>query len=133
MTKPVDIIEFHAEQTSSFAPFVLDRRSRATNLAELSAGFLVSEKGGRGEPWTLAYDEVLYGIEGTVTVHVEGQDPVVIRPGDFATLARGTTVVYEASPGSRALYAVAPANWAEQVPEAWAAAQTWEASPRAED
>jgi len=123
MSEAITVVEFDEQFTSPFAPFVLDRRSRATPLTQLSAGFLVSQNGGSAEPWTLPYEEVLYGIEGRATLHVEGQKDVVVGPGDFVVLPKGTTVVYEAAPGTRILYAVAPADWEKDVPEAWAAAQ----------
>ncbi|WP_194839962.1 hypothetical protein [Aeromicrobium yanjiei] len=123
MSDPVAVVEFDERFTTSFAPFVLDRRTRATPLTQLSAGFLVSEQGGRSEPWTLPYEEVLFGIEGRASVDVQGQGIVEVGPGDFVVLQRGATVVYEAAPGTRILYAVAPADWESAVPEAWAAAQ----------
>lgn len=121
--KKVVNVPFDHSLTAPSGPFVLDRRSRASALTQLSAGFMESADGGRGEPWTLPYEEIVYVISGVLTLHMEGAESVVIEPDEFATIEQGTTIIYEATPGTRALYALAPADWLERDPELWEKSQ----------
>ena len=63
-------------------------------------------------PWTIEYDEVLFGIEGRLTVHV-GEVAHGIGPRDSLWLPRGTALVYEAK-AALVAYAIHPVDWADR-------------------
>jgi len=58
-------------------------------------------------PWTVTYDEILYGIEGTMEIHTaEGIHEV--GPGDIMWLPAGTELAYVATAPAKFFFAVAP-------------------------
>ncbi len=58
-------------------------------------------------PWTVTYDEILYGIEGVLEIHTaEGVHRV--GPGDIMWLPAGTELVYVAQAPAKFFFAVAP-------------------------
>lgn len=58
-------------------------------------------------PWTVTYDEILYGIEGTMEIHTaEGIHEV--GPGDIMWLPAGTEMAYVATKPAKFFFAVAP-------------------------
>lgn len=115
--EPVRLMPFNAEFTAENGPIKVDRRSKPSALTELSAGFVTFPDGGRSEPWTLPYEEVLYVIEGTLTLHV-GDEAVVAETDELVTLENGATVVYEGTPGTRVLFSLVPADWLEKMENA---------------
>lgn len=63
-------------------------------------------------PWTLAYDECLYVIEGRAEVTTSGRT-VAVEDGEMLFIPRGNDVVYN-FPGHCFLFYVAyPVNWQE--------------------
>jgi len=59
-------------------------------------------------PWTVTYDEILFGIDGTMRV-VVGDDIHEMGPGDIMWLPQGTELIYEADEKATFFFAVAPA------------------------
>jgi ethanolamine utilization protein EutQ len=58
-------------------------------------------------PWTVTYDEILFGIEGVLEIHTaEGIHEV--GPGDMMWLPAGTEMAYVASEAAKFFFAVAP-------------------------
>lgn len=58
-------------------------------------------------PWTVTYDEILYGIEGVMEIHTaEGIHEV--GPGDMMWLPAGTEMAYVATKPAKFFFAVAP-------------------------
>ena len=62
-------------------------------------------------PWTIKYDEVIYVIEGQLTVRTGGTD-LIVDAGACIWLPKGTELVYLAE-NALIFYAIHPANWAE--------------------
>jgi ethanolamine utilization protein EutQ (cupin superfamily) len=62
----------------------IDRRARATGLRHISAGIAVWSDSTPSEPWLLHYEEVLYNVEGELTI-AAGDLKVVGRAGDVVT------------------------------------------------
>ena len=58
-------------------------------------------------PWTVSYDEILYGLEGTLEIHI-GDDVHEMGPGDVMWLPAGTELAYVAAGRARFFFAVAP-------------------------
>ena len=58
-------------------------------------------------PWTVTYDEILYGLEGSLEIHV-GEDVHEMGPGDVMWLPAGTELAYVAGERARFFFAVAP-------------------------
>ncbi|MGB7206983.1 MAG: hypothetical protein WBD37_16045 [Anderseniella sp.] len=62
--------------------------------------------------WTVKYDEVLHVIEGSIKVHTP-QGILHAGPRDSIWLPANTPLIYEAD-DALVLFAIHPANWAEQ-------------------
>lgn len=103
---------FDAEFTASNGPLAIDRRSKPSGLRELSAGFVEFTETGATEPWTLPYEEVLYVVQGELTL-THGEEQVVAQAGDLVTLEKGATVVYAGTAGTRLVFSLVPADWLE--------------------
>ena len=58
-------------------------------------------------PWTVTYDEILYGIEGVLEIHTE-EGIHEVGPGDIMWLPAGTEMAYVAKGPAKFFFAVAP-------------------------
>ena len=110
--EPVRVLGENAEHVAEDPPLRIDRRSRASALKELAAGFVDFPDGGEMGPWTLPYEEVFYVVTGTLSLHY-GERTVSGGPGAVLAIQRGATVTYEGAPGTRVFYSLVPANWME--------------------
>jgi len=110
----VQNVLFDAANSATNGPASVDRRTKSSGLIDLSAGIITFTESGATDPWTLPYEEVIYVIEGHVTVHHDGRT-IEGHVGDVLTLEKGITVVYEGTSGTRAFFALVPANWLEQL------------------
>ncbi len=63
-------------------------------------------------PWTIKYDELIVVLEGALRIHIGGQ-VLEAKQHDSIFLPAGTALEYEAE-SALILYAIHPANWAEQ-------------------
>lgn len=113
-TAPVSNRPFDEEFTATNGPVHVDRRSRPTNLTQLSAGFVDFPEAGTTDPWTLPYEEAFYVISGELTLHHDGE-AIVGRAGDVLVLEEGVTVTYEGTAGTRAFFSLVPADWMDRV------------------
>jgi ethanolamine utilization protein EutQ len=79
----------------------------------LGASLARFAKGSRVE-WKLVYDEIIYVIEGVLTIRA-GDKEIVGSPGAMVWLPKDTDVIYE---GDDALiaYAICPADWGDAYP-----------------
>ena len=59
--------------------------------------------------WTVTYDEVLFVIDGVLTIRV-GDDAYDVGPGDVIWIPKDTALVYEAGAKTTFFYAVCPAG-----------------------
>ena len=114
MTHPVLKLEQDEAHGGTNGPVVIDRRTPASGLTELSSGFVHFASSGPTEPWTLPYEETFYVISGELTLHCEGE-VVVGGPGDVLSIEKGATVVYEGTEETRAFFSLVPADWAQRV------------------
>jgi len=74
----------------------------------LGAGFARFIKGSRVK-WRVLYDEVVYVIEGSLTIRADDRE-IVGSPGSMVWLPKGTDLVYESEHAIIA-YAIYPVNW----------------------
>ncbi len=58
--------------------------------------------------WTVTYDEVLFGIDGVLTIRI-GEDAYDVGPGDVIWIPKDTALIYEADEKVTFFYAVCPA------------------------
>jgi len=63
--------------------------------------------------WTLTYDEIDYVIDGTLELIMDGR-PVRATAGQVMYIPKNTKLRFSTPDKVRFLYAVYPANWAEQ-------------------
>ncbi|RNL62497.1 hypothetical protein EFK50_12055 [Nocardioides marmoriginsengisoli] len=110
---PVRNMPFNEEYTGVNGPVAIDRRSKPTNLTELSAGFVTFTEDGATDPWTLPYEEAFYVIEGALTL-VVGEERITGVAGEVLTLEKGVTAIYEGTAGTRAFFSLVPADWMER-------------------
>ncbi len=83
----------------------------ARGLTELGGGWThISDDSARLE-WHLTYDEVLFVHRGRVSISAEGRD-VEAHEGQAVIIRKGTTVIYQGTPGTVLFYTLFPANWA---------------------
>jgi ethanolamine utilization protein EutQ (cupin superfamily) len=61
--------------------------------------------------WTVSYDEILFIIEGPITIEFEGEQHVC-GPGDIVWLPEGTHLRYIATNRAGYFYALYPVDWA---------------------
>ncbi len=61
--------------------------------------------------WTVTYDEVLFIVEGVLTVEFEGESYDCF-PGDIVWLPNGTRLRYIARERAGYFYALYPVDWA---------------------
>ena len=94
----------------------IDRRSRATGLSHIVAGFAEWTDATPSEPWVLPYEEAVFVLEGQLTIEA-GDLKVVGRPGELITVEKGTETVSYATPGTKVFYASYPGNWKELIEE----------------
>lgn len=64
-------------------------------------------------PWTLAYDEVDYVIEGKLTV-LYGDTAVTAGPGEVILIPKGSAIRFSVEDRARFLYVTYPADWQGQ-------------------
>jgi ethanolamine utilization protein EutQ (cupin superfamily) len=114
-TSAVRKLTFDADRTEVHGPLLVDQRTRGSGLNELGAGFVDFPDGGTSSPWTTPYEEVIYVVAGKFMLTADG-DTLVGRPGDLITIAKGTTVTYGGEAGTRVLFSLVPADWAERMP-----------------
>ena len=111
---PVMNASYDAAFTEVNGSIRIDRRSRATGLSNIVAGFSEFTDATPSEPWVLPYEEALYVIEGELTIEA-GDLKVVGRPGDVVTIEKGTEIVSYATPGTKLFYTAYPGNWKELI------------------
>ncbi len=58
-------------------------------------------------PWTVTYDEILYGIEGVMEIHTD-EGIHEVGPGDIMWLPAGTEMAYVAKEPAKFFFAVVP-------------------------
>jgi ethanolamine utilization protein EutQ len=104
-----------AKYTVHNGPMEVELRSAPNGLKQLAAGIIRFDEGGSTDPWRLPYEEALFVMDGRLRLHVDATT-VVVDPGEVVTIPRGATVVYEGDPGTRAFYALTPADWYKTHP-----------------
>ncbi|GAB6085141.1 cupin domain-containing protein [Alkaliphilus crotonatoxidans] len=80
--------------------------------AKMSAGFLTIENS--RFDWKLAYEEIDYVIEGTLTVEINGKT-YTAHSGDVLFVPAGARVVWGSPDKARIFYTTYPANWADPL------------------
>lgn len=111
-TDPVMNVNRDPAHVETNGSIIIDRRAPLTGLRHIGAGIAEWTNATPSEPWRIPYEEVLYVIEGELTV-VAGDLTVVGRVGDVITAERGVEMVTRAVPGTRVFFASYPGNWKE--------------------
>ena len=62
--------------------------------------------------WTVTYDEVLFILEGSLTIEFAEDERHVCNTGDIVWLPRGTHLKYIAKDRAGYFYALYPVDWA---------------------
>jgi ethanolamine utilization protein EutQ (cupin superfamily) len=107
-------IRFDDNETTVVGPTYTDDRYKNSHLTELGPAFMVFERGGYTDRWTLGYEEVLYVVSGELMLDVvEGDEEyrVIGTAGDVITIAKGATLRYGGTMGTRVFVTFTPLNW----------------------
>jgi ethanolamine utilization protein EutQ len=64
--------------------------------------------------WTVTYDEVLFILEGPLTIEFAPDDRHVCNTGDIVWLPEGTHLKYIATGRAGYFYALYPVDWAQR-------------------
>jgi ethanolamine utilization protein EutQ len=72
-------------------------------------GVGVAKFDGTSIEWTVKYDEVFFGLEGTMRIRV-GSAVYEAGPGDVLWIPEGTALRYDGD-GATCFYALAPVDW----------------------
>ena len=113
MSKPVQIPPLDPDFTDTVGPMQVSRRTKAVGLTELGAGYAVFTEAGTLGPEPLPYEEMLYILEGKMTVTFD-DDEVVAGPGEMLVLRKGTVASFTAPQGTRLVYSLVPQDWRER-------------------
>jgi len=98
----------------TFGPTFSDRMTAGSGLTELGCGFMEFAETGTTEPWTLPYEEVLLVLSGSLDLDVVedgATERVTAEQGQIVTLAKGSTVTYGGSAGTRLYWSMVPQDW----------------------
>ncbi|GAA4013582.1 hypothetical protein [Streptomyces plumbiresistens] len=117
-TQLVRNIPFDGEATTEFTPSRTDDRYKNSHLTELGPAFLTFEEGGHTDRWTLRYEEVLYVVDGELTLSVtEGEKEYTVTgaKGDVLAIGKGATVRYGGTKGTRVFVAFTPLDWQDGI------------------
>jgi ethanolamine utilization protein EutQ (cupin superfamily) len=111
-------IPFDRDQTTELMPARTDDRYKNSQLTELGPAFLTFEEAGQTDQWILRYEEVLYVVTGELTLAVrDGERDYTVSggEGDVITIAKGATVRYGGSKGTRVCVCFTPLNWQDLI------------------
>lgn len=118
MPKPaVKKLEYDADKVTSYTRTHTDDRYKGSSLEVMGPCFMAWDQDGSAGRFTVNYEEVIYVIEGQVTLtsYSKGADPEVIvaLPGDVVTIPVGSDLDYSGTKGTRLFVVFSPLNWAE--------------------
>ncbi len=117
-TRLVRNIPFDSGQVSPAPPAHTEDRYKDSQLTAMGPAFMVFDEPGETDHWTLNYEEILYVVEGelTLTVTEEAETyEVVAAVGDLITIGKGAKVGYAGTKGTRVLVVFTPLNWQDLI------------------
>ena len=77
-------------------------------VSSLGAGFI--ELKNEGFEWKLYYDEIIYVIDGELTIKHKKHE-YKAKPGEIISLHKGVEIVYSAEEYAKFFYVIYPVNW----------------------
>jgi ethanolamine utilization protein EutQ (cupin superfamily) len=112
----VQSLPFNPDHTTDYGAQHTDDRYKSSSLKSLGTSFYVFNEDSSTGTLTLGYEELLYIIEGEMTLTVtENGDTYTVegKPGDVLAIEKDSTLSYAATNGTRALVVFTPLNWEE--------------------
>jgi ethanolamine utilization protein EutQ (cupin superfamily) len=118
MSNPeVKKVPFDRDKVTTYERTHTDDRYQSTSLTSMGPAFMVWDEDGSAGRFTINYEEVIYVVEGevTLTFYPQGTEPEVIdaRPGDVVSITAGSNLDYTGTKGSKIFVVFSPLNWQE--------------------
>lgn len=110
----VTSVSLEAAPSERLGPARIAHWTSAANLDLLGTYWMTFDVTGESDPWTLAYEESIYVVEGEAWfVELDGGSERTVRaaPGELVVIRTGSTVRYGGHQGTRLLLSIAPVNW----------------------
>jgi ethanolamine utilization protein EutQ (cupin superfamily) len=117
----VQNLQFNPEHTTDYGSQHTEDRYKTSPLKELGPAFYVFDEDSETAQLTLGYEELLYIVEGQMTLTVmEGDQTYSVQggPGDVLAISKGSTLSYAAIKGTRAFVTFTPLNWEDLLESA---------------
>ncbi|MUL49883.1 hypothetical protein FZI85_29775 [Mycobacterium sp. CBMA293] len=111
MSKLIQNVAFNEQNVAVFPPMRLEHRHKGTSLTALGACLVTFDEDGETATVTMEVDEVIYVIEGdlTLTVDGDGKSHVVAGvAGDVLTIKNGANVRYAGTTQTRLFLSFSP-------------------------
>lgn len=94
-----------------------DDRYKNSALSVMGPSFMTWDEAGSAGRFTINYEEIIYVVEGevTLTFYPEGREPEVIGAvaGDVVTISAGSNLDYTGTKGSKIFVVFSPLHWEE--------------------
>jgi ethanolamine utilization protein EutQ (cupin superfamily) len=94
-----------------------DDRYKRSALSVMGPSFMTWDEAGSAGRFTINYEEIIYVVEGevTLTFYPQGREPEVIHAvaGDVVTITAGSNLDYTGTKGSKIFVVFSPLNWEE--------------------
>lgn len=113
---PVSVPRYNPTHDKEFGPARIEHRTAEAGLSGLGTYFMVFDRDGHSDPWTVRYEETIFVIEGQarlLAVEPDVEREIIANPGDVIVVPKGSTVRYGAEVGTRLLLSITPVNWRE--------------------
>jgi ethanolamine utilization protein EutQ (cupin superfamily) len=115
MSKPaVKKLPFDAQRVTRYRRTHTDDRYKNSDLTSFGPTFMVWDEEGSAGRFTINYEEVIYVVEGelTLTVYIDDQPEVITgAPGDVIAITKGSDLDYSGAKGTRIFVVFGPLNW----------------------
>jgi ethanolamine utilization protein EutQ (cupin superfamily) len=107
----VRTIPFDSEQVSPIPPIHIEDRYKQSQLTGMGPSFMVFDEAGETDHWDIAFEEILYVVEGQLSLTVtEAGSTYTVQgaAGELITIGKGATVGYAGTQGTRVLVVFSP-------------------------
>jgi mannose-6-phosphate isomerase-like protein (cupin superfamily) len=120
----VNLLRESEEPYIDFTPGMrLARVITSAGSTVLGGGWIRMDGTGSLDEWQLPYDEVLYVIEGQITIDCKGES-ITASAGQALLLAHGNTVTFRSPGEALGFFVLYPRDWSERrdnpaMPSPW--------------
>lgn len=113
----VQNIVYNPTNVTTYERTHTDDRYKSSALTVMGPSFMTWDETGSAGRFTVNYEEVIYVVEGdvTLTFYPQDREPEVISAvaGDVVTITAGSNLDYTGTKGSKIFVVFSPRNWEE--------------------